>query len=215
MVRSTASLWPLTTTWPPPLSLATATTSPRAASLQASWAGSSSMPSRAAMAPTPTGTAFCIDWPRSFKSRAASASCRAPAAARAEYSPSEWPATCVARLVSGLPPSFSRMRDDRHADRHQGGLGILGQDEVGFRPFPHRLSTGSASAPRRPPGRRRVPWRRPWQGRIPCRRPGIPVPERRTHDSWADFPRFWPEAGILIPHSRRGRNALISGDLPV
>ena len=110
MQRSTAALWPLTTTWPPPLSLATVTTSPCAASLQASCAGSSSMPSRAAIAPSPTGTAFCIDWPRSFRSRAASASCRAPAAVSAEYSPSEWPATWLARLASGLPPSFSRTR---------------------------------------------------------------------------------------------------------
>jgi len=31
------------------------------------------------MAPTPTGTAFCIDWPRSFRSRAASPSCSEPA----------------------------------------------------------------------------------------------------------------------------------------
>jgi len=38
MARSTAALWPLTTTCPPPLSLATATISPWAASVQASWA---------------------------------------------------------------------------------------------------------------------------------------------------------------------------------
>ena len=41
------------------------------------------------MAPTPTGTAFCIASPRVRNSRAVSAMVKAPAAASAEYSPSE------------------------------------------------------------------------------------------------------------------------------
>ena len=45
------------------------------------------------MAPTPTGTASCIARPRIRRSRAASVTLRLPAAASAEYSPSEWPAT--------------------------------------------------------------------------------------------------------------------------
>ena len=41
------------------------------------------------IAPWPTGTAFCMACPRSFNKRAVSARLNAPAAARAEYSPSE------------------------------------------------------------------------------------------------------------------------------
>ena len=45
------------------------------------------------MAPVPTGTAACMARPRVRRSRAASGTLSAPAAASAEYSPSEWPAT--------------------------------------------------------------------------------------------------------------------------
>ena len=41
----------------------------------------------AAIAPSPTGTAACIACPRSFRSRAVSASCKLPAAQSALYSP--------------------------------------------------------------------------------------------------------------------------------
>ena len=47
----------------------------------------------AAIAPSPTGTAACMALPRMRSSRAVSASENVPAAASAEYSPSEWPAT--------------------------------------------------------------------------------------------------------------------------
>ena len=45
------------------------------------------------MAPAPTGTAFCMARPRIRNSRALSAMLSDPAAASAEYSPSECPAT--------------------------------------------------------------------------------------------------------------------------
>ena len=91
------------------------------------------------MAPSPTGTAFCIAWPRSFRSRAASASCRAPAAASAEYSPSEWPATMARQAGERLAAVLLQDAHDRDADRHQRRLGVLGEDQVGFRPFAHQF----------------------------------------------------------------------------
>src|SRR5256714_520527 len=78
---------------PPPLSFAAWQTWPCAASAATPAACSKSSPSSAAMAPVPTGTAFCIARPRRRRSRAVSAIVRAPAAASAEYSPSECPAT--------------------------------------------------------------------------------------------------------------------------
>ena len=62
------------------------------------------------MAPTPTGTAFCMAWPRVRNSRAASAMVKAPAAASAEYSPSEWPATNCASRARSRPASASSTR---------------------------------------------------------------------------------------------------------
>ena len=47
------------------------------------------------MAPTPTGTASCIAWARKRTKGAAWANDSAPAATKAEYSPSEWPATAA------------------------------------------------------------------------------------------------------------------------
>ena len=49
-------------------------------------------------------------WPRSFRRRAASASEKAPAAASAEYSPSEWPATNFTLSASRKPFSLSSTR---------------------------------------------------------------------------------------------------------
>ena len=81
-----------------------------AASAQIASACAISAPSSAAMAPSPAGTARCMVWPRSFSSRAASGIEKAPAAASAEYSPSEWPATTTAFWRSVKPPSFSSTR---------------------------------------------------------------------------------------------------------
>jgi hypothetical protein len=93
MARSTAAAWPLTTICPGLLSLATAQIWPRPAISAISRAASTSRPKIAAIAPSPTGTAFCIAWPRRLTRRAASGTENARAAANAEYSPSEWPAT--------------------------------------------------------------------------------------------------------------------------
>ena len=87
--RSTAVLWPDTTTCPPPLSLAACTSSPCAASAAIAAACSKSTPSSAAMAPMPTGTARCMARPRMRTSRTASAVVSEPAAASAAYSPTE------------------------------------------------------------------------------------------------------------------------------
>src|SRR5581483_2909568 len=64
----------------------------------------------AAMAPVPTGTACCIARPRVRRSRAASLSEKAPAAASAEYSPSEWPATNRASFFRSRSASASSTR---------------------------------------------------------------------------------------------------------
>ena len=71
---------------------------------------SSSPPRIAAIAPSPTGTADCIESPRWRSKRAASLIDRLPDAARAAYSPSEWPAVIPPRLASGAPSSASRTR---------------------------------------------------------------------------------------------------------
>ena len=62
------------------------------------------------MAPSPTGTASCMARPRRFRSRAVSPSGSAPAAASAEYSPSECPATNAIRSAIRTPPSRSITR---------------------------------------------------------------------------------------------------------
>jgi len=62
------------------------------------------------MAPSPTGTAFCMAEPRRRRRRAASAMSSAPAAASAEYSPSEWPATYLASRARFTPFSLSSAR---------------------------------------------------------------------------------------------------------
>ena len=101
--RSIAVRAPEITTCPGALSLAASQTSPSPAVFASSCAWARSAPSRAAIAPSPTGTAACMARPRIFKSRAVSARLRAPAAARAEYSPREWPATYATRSESDTP----------------------------------------------------------------------------------------------------------------
>ena len=91
MARSTAAFSPEMTILPLLLSLATTQTptSDPAAAAASARARSVLGPISEAIAPCPTGTARCIAWPRSFSSRAVSDSEIAPAAASAEYSPSE------------------------------------------------------------------------------------------------------------------------------
>ena len=59
--RSTASLLPAITTWPGELKLTGETTWPSAASTHAFAIDSLSKPMMADIAPTPAGTAFCIN----------------------------------------------------------------------------------------------------------------------------------------------------------
>ena len=101
IARSIAPLWPEITTWLGSLSLATSHTSPCAAASAIFCASSRSAPSSAAIAPTPTGTACCIAWPRSFSSFAVVARSNVPAAHNAEYSPRLWPATKLATSGRG------------------------------------------------------------------------------------------------------------------
>ncbi len=63
-----------------------------AASAHAAATASGASPMTAAIAPCPTGTASCMKRPRRLTSTTASSSVSAPAATRAAYSPSEWPA---------------------------------------------------------------------------------------------------------------------------
>ena len=71
------------------LSLAAVQISPSAARSATSRAMSRSSPIKAAIAPSPTGTAFCMAWPRTFTRWAVSTTVKLRAAARAEYSPTE------------------------------------------------------------------------------------------------------------------------------
>ncbi len=124
IARSTADLCPETTTWPGALSLATSqTSSAAAASAATASAAARSSPRSAAIAPTPSGTAFCMASPRMRRSRAASPIERLPAAASAEYSPSEWPATKAACEPTEIPSRFERAHGGQ-ADRHQCRLGV-------------------------------------------------------------------------------------------
>ena len=108
--RSTAARWPDSTTWPPPLSLATSQTCPSAASAAISEAASTSAPISAAMAPSPGATARCMASPRMRSRRAVSAIEKVPAAESAEYSPSECPATKATSRFRSRPRSASSTR---------------------------------------------------------------------------------------------------------
>ena len=108
--RSMAVLAPEMTAWVGSLSLASWHTSPCAASAASFSAASLPTPSSAAMAPCPTGTAACMARPRVFSRRAASATLSAPAAASAEYSPSECPATYFTLPARRKPFSCSSTR---------------------------------------------------------------------------------------------------------
>ncbi len=67
----------------------------------------------------------------------------APAAASAEYSPSEWPATKAARLDGNAELAVEHAHR-RHADRHQRRLGVLGQGQRLDRPLAHELEQSLA-----------------------------------------------------------------------
>ena len=67
-----------------------------------------------------------------------SAIVKAPAAASAEYSPSEWPATNFASRARSTPGFRLQHAHRRERHRHQRGLRVLGQRQLVGRAFPHR-----------------------------------------------------------------------------
>ena len=78
-------------------------------------------------------------WPRSFSSRAASATEKAPAAASAEYSPREWPATTTAFWRSVKPPSFSSTRSTASECAIRAGWVFSVSVSSSAGPFEHQL----------------------------------------------------------------------------
>ena len=112
-----------------------------------------------------------------------------------------------------LPPSFSRMRITARLTAIRAGWAFSVRVRS-FRPFAHQL--GQLLAQRVVDFLEHLARRGEGLGQVGAHADGLAaLSGKEEGDSWRIFPRFWPEAGILIPHSRRGRNALILGDLPV
>ena len=130
--RSSASWRPETTTWPGALSLATTSSVGRARPSTTAWTASRSSPSTAAMPPSP---APAISSARSATRRSAAGSSRTPAATRAAYSPTEWPAT-IAGAGSAASAERAEGRDRR---REQARLGLARVVEAVGRPVPARV----------------------------------------------------------------------------
>ena len=82
------------------------------------------------MLPAPDGTASCMNRPRLCTVRTASANVSTPAATSAEYSPRLCPASNV-----GFSPPLYRLGPRRHAMHQNGGLGVLRQPQLVFRPL--------------------------------------------------------------------------------
>ena len=174
--RSTAALSPETTTWPPPLSLATWQTSPCAASAATAAAASNSSPSSAAMAPAPTGTAFCMAWPRMRSSRAVSAMRERAGRGKRRIFAERMAGDelRVAREIdAGLGLQHAHRRE-RH--RHQRRLRVLGQRERLGRPLPHDRRRASRRAPRRPRRRPRAPAAKASASALPMPTAWLPCP---------------------------------------
>ena len=98
-----------------------------------------SAPSSAAMAPSPAGTAFCMAWPRSFSSRAASATEKAPAAASAVVFAERVAGDDDGLLAQGEAALLLQHAQHGERVRHQRGLGVLGQRQLLAGPFEHQL----------------------------------------------------------------------------
>lgn len=156
--RSTAGRSPESTTWPPPLSLATSQTAPSPASSAAASAteraASRSVPISAAMAPAPGATAACMASPRRRRSLAASATVRLPAAASAAYSPSEWPATQATSRARSRPRSASSTRSTARLAAIRAGWALVVRVSSSTGPanisrdrfWPRAASTSSSTA---------------------------------------------------------------------
>ena len=135
--RSIAVLAPQITTWPGALSLAASQTSPSAAALASSWLGEIGAEQRRHR-PFADRHRLLHGAARVLSSRAVSARLRAPAAASAEYSPSEWPATKVT-LSMKLEALLGEHAHRRERHRHQRRLRILGERQLSLGPLPHQL----------------------------------------------------------------------------
>src|SRR5579875_650511 len=125
------------TTCPGALSLATTQTSSPpvslvAASAASARAASTSSPISAAIAPSPTGTACCIAWPRRIGER--QRVCRGECGVLAERM------SCDITEVAAKLETALRLDDAqrRHADGQQRRLGIFGQRQIAFRAFKHQ-----------------------------------------------------------------------------
>ena len=105
IARSIAPLCPEITTWPGSLSLATVHTSPCAAASAIRCASSTSAPSSAAIAPTPTGTAACIACPRSLSSLAVVAQVERSRRAQGRIFAEAVPGDELRRFPRSTPPS--------------------------------------------------------------------------------------------------------------
>ena len=217
MARSTAALWPLTTTWPPPLSLATA----HDLALRRLLAGLLGRP-RARCRAAPPWRRRRPAPPAASPGRAASEAARrrrvaarrpppgpnirpangrrrrrpAPTAACRRPSPGSRTTARLTAISAGWAFSV-RVRSDSGPSR-------ISFDELLLQRLVDLLEDVAGRGEGARPGRR------------PCRRPGSPGPERRMHGSWARFSRFLALfRASLYPTRAAGRNALLSGDLPV
>jgi hypothetical protein len=87
------------------------------------------------MAPSPTGTASCMNWPRRRTVRTASGKLKVPAMTWAEYSPREWPATKL-----GGDAGLMQHARGGHGNGEDGRLGDFGKAEFFLRPFKAQLA---------------------------------------------------------------------------
>ncbi len=111
---------------------------PCAAASATARAASMSRPSSAAIAPSPTGTACCIAWPRRLTSRAAAVTDK-----RARRRQRRIFAQRMAGDIGGLPrdiePSLAfEHANHRKARREQRRLRVLGQHQLVFRALEHQ-----------------------------------------------------------------------------
>ena len=129
-------------------------------------------------APTPTGTAFCIARPRKRRRRAASATVNDRAAAKADYSPSEWPATKAASRARSTPASVSSARNAASDTAMSAGCAFSVSVSVSAGPF-QIVSLSFSPSARRHPRTPAAPAQRPRPSPCPYRPPDCPGREIR------------------------------------
>ena len=126
------------------------------------------------MPPSPTGTADCMAWPRVFRSRAVSARREGAGGAERGIFAQAVAGDQISVLGDVQPHLLFQHAQHRHGCGHDGGLGIFGERQIGFRALPTSASTASGRARHRLPGRPRGRARRHRQGPCPCRPSGCP-----------------------------------------